>query len=335
MKPRHFTISNWGIGASCVYNLWSSDLVSPDPSTGQLNRYEIGLFDVEDPKNKVNMPRLQELYAKYNFKHGDVTWGKQLLNTPFINPQDGRMTPTYEDGIYTHVQIKHAKIEGGFLYGVSPRSTTHWFHIGQSIGLYPQGVNVDGSKANYLNNTTSNFIALFGYTQQITSHVSARIWDQYIDNINNTAMVQLDADVWTNNTGKLYAGIQLIRQDGVGNGGNDIALKTYDPKGNSVWVISSQAGVKHKSWDVNLNYTRITGGGRYLMPREWGRDPFYTFMPRERNEGYGDVNAIVARLNKNLAKDRLKLGLSAGYFSLPDVKELCTEQIWHSFVYAI
>jgi hypothetical protein len=35
------------------------------------------------------------------------------------------------------------------------------------------------------------------------------------------------------------------------------------------------------------------------MPREWGRDPFYTFMPRERNEGYGDVNADIDKYNKS------------------------------------
>jgi hypothetical protein len=37
------------------------------------------------------------------------------------------------------------------------------------------------------------------------------------------------------------------------------------------------------------------------MPREWGRDPFY-FMPRERNEGYGDVNAIMTKYNTQILK---------------------------------
>ena len=32
------------------------------------------------------------------------------------------------------------------------------------------------------------------------------------------------------------------------------------------------------------------------MPREWGRDPFYTFLPRERNEGLGDVHAATVNL---------------------------------------
>ena len=34
----------------------------------------------------------------------------------------------------------------------------------------------------------------------------------------------------------------------------------------------------------------------FLMPREWGREPFYTFLPRERNEGLGGVNAWTCQL---------------------------------------
>ena len=55
------------------------------------------------------------------------------------------------------------------------------------------------------------------------------------------------------------------------------------------------------------------------MPREWGHDPFYTFMPRERNEGFGDVTALTINTTFKSPK-RLKLELGAGYFELPDVK---------------
>jgi hypothetical protein len=55
------------------------------------------------------------------------------------------------------------------------------------------------------------------------------------------------------------------------------------------------------------------------MPREWGVEPFYTFMPRERNEGFGDVHAYVLKAGYDLPKLRLKTQASAGYFNLPDV----------------
>ncbi len=56
------------------------------------------------------------------------------------------------------------------------------------------------------------------------------------------------------------------------------------------------------------------------MPREWGREPLFTFMPRERNEGAGDVHAWVYRLSHHFEKLRLKPEISAGYYRMPDVK---------------
>jgi hypothetical protein len=56
------------------------------------------------------------------------------------------------------------------------------------------------------------------------------------------------------------------------------------------------------------------------MPREWGREPFFTFLPRERNEGFGDVHALMGKLNYNMPKIRIKTAFGAGYYNLPDVK---------------
>lgn len=55
------------------------------------------------------------------------------------------------------------------------------------------------------------------------------------------------------------------------------------------------------------------------MPREWGRDPFYTFMPRERNEGFGDVNALMTKIQYTNPKKTFKSHMAVGYFDLPDV----------------
>jgi hypothetical protein len=71
-----------------------------------------------------------------------------------------------------------------------------------------------------------------------------------------------------------------------------------------------------------LNYTRITSAGRFLMPREWGREPLYTFMPRERNDGLGNVHAMTADLSYKLPKTGLTASLTYGLFLLPDVKDV-------------
>ncbi len=310
-----------GIGGSFTYNLASSDLATPDPLTGQQNRYEIGLFDVSDPANKTNLFRLEELYLKYNFKAGTIKLGKQLLNTPFINPQDGRMRPTFEDGLYATFKAgSKTTIEGGYLYGISPRSTVRWYNVGQSIGYYPQGVNPDGTRSNYLNNTQSNGIGLIGLTHILLPGVTVQLWDQYADNLFNTALLQINYKHQFNNTSAVVVAAQAIRQDGLGNGGNDSAGKRYYPEHSHAWVFGGRLGYERKHWNATLNYTRITADGRYLMPREWGRDPFFTFMPRERNEGFGDVSAVMASVSHALPAARLNIDLSAGHFELPDAK---------------
>jgi hypothetical protein len=55
------------------------------------------------------------------------------------------------------------------------------------------------------------------------------------------------------------------------------------------------------------------------MPREWGRDAFFTFMPRERNEGYGDLHAINIVGSKIIGKSGFRTDLSYGHYYLPDV----------------
>ena len=48
----------FGVSGFFVFNVWSSNLTIPDSSTKQLNRYEIGLYDITDPSNTKNIDRL-------------------------------------------------------------------------------------------------------------------------------------------------------------------------------------------------------------------------------------------------------------------------------------
>ena len=142
-----------GVSGFFIYNIGSSDLSKADPLSRQYNRYEIGLFDLEDPHNKHDMDRLEELYLKYSGSKGSVIFGKQLINTPFINPQDGRMRPTEAEGVYSSLNMNDKlQLEGGWLYKVSPRSTVRWYSAAQSIGINSQGVNPDGSPSDYAGN---------------------------------------------------------------------------------------------------------------------------------------------------------------------------------------
>lgn len=57
------------------------------------------------------------------------------------------------------------------------------------------------------------------------------------------------------------------------------------------------------------------------MPREWGRDPFYTFLPRERMEGTGNADALMTQLKTQWRKSGFKTGFGYGFYRMPDVKD--------------
>ena len=114
----------FAVGSQFIYNLAATDLAQADSLTGQPNRYEIGLYDIAHPGEYRDLYRLEELYLKYATPTLSLRVGKQLINTPLINLQDGRMRPTAVEGVWADWQpMKALHLEGGWLYRISPRST--------------------------------------------------------------------------------------------------------------------------------------------------------------------------------------------------------------------
>jgi len=325
----------WASEAFFIFNTGSSDLVKPDPSTQQLNRYEIGLFDIENPSNKNDIDRLEELYLSYSWKKNSVVLGKQIINTPFINPQDGRMRPTGVEGIWLKTKTSAVKIDGGLLWGISPRSTVRWFNIGQSIGIYPQGVNESGKPSDYKEHISSNFIGIIGISYPVSSRLKIQLWEQLTQQVSNTILLQADQQFGENKEEHYYAAVQTIIQHSIKNGGNHDPAHTYMPKGNSAVSFGARLGWKEKHQDISFNYTRITRQGRYLMPREWGRDPFFTFLPRERNEGFGDLHAWMLQYKKQFGERWVSVTYRYGLLSIARCAEYPTQQIWHAILYPI
>jgi len=323
----HFNTAPWkgfsfGIGGLFNYNITSSDLSAKDSLTGALNRYEIGLFDVDNPKNRTDLDRIEELWLRYQWKKSRVTIGQQSIQTPFVNYQDGRMRPTAEAGIWTEInEIENTKIEGGWLWKISPRSTVGWYNIGESIGLYPKGLNPDGTGSGYPENLKSSGIGILGITRQFGKRTKIQVWDHYIENIFNAIFVQVDHNFPLNQEQKILLGLQFTHQDALAHGGNVDASKSYFQRGGQSNVISAQSGWQNGDWQALAAYTHITADGRFLSPREWGREPFYTFMPRERVEGSGDVHSITGRVNWQTQNKKLRIEAIYGHFYLPDVKE--------------
>lgn len=304
-----------------IFNIGSSDLTKKDPLSGQGSRYETPLFDVEDPTNTMDLDRLEEFYLKYNFKKSHISFGRQLINTPFINLQDGRMRPTGVEGIWAVLNdIPNTKIEGGLLYAVSPRGTVKWYGVGESIGVYPSGVNADGTKSGYSGHVEASNLLQIGIHHEPVKNISFHAWNLMVPKVFNAALLQIDLVLPTKGKDyQYYASLQAIKQHALKDGGNEDPTKRFIEKGSGSFSFGIKAGYKTPIWDFSLNYNRITNEGRYLMPREWGRDPFFTFMPRERNEGLGNVHGVVAKGAYLIPQKRLKINIAGGYFKLPDV----------------
>lgn len=314
---RHFSM---GISGFTQFNLWASDMLKPDPTTRQVNRYEVGLFNIEDPNSGKDQTRLEELY--FRFRAGrklNITAGRQYPSSPFLNVQDGRMQPTLIEAVVTDWKpTQNLAVHAEYIGKISPRSTIKWFSVGNSMGVYPMGVNPDGSVSAYKNNITTYGIGVLGLTFT-RNNWQIQLWNTYLDQVLNTAFAQFEWRSVPQAGFNWFAGAQAVFQHTLANGGNPDPAKTYALPGAGAQVYSGRFGRQAKSFSWFVNLTRITDRGRFLMPREWGKEPFYTFMPRERNDGFGDLSAISINTALQLRPD-LNLEISGGYYQLPDVK---------------
>lgn len=311
-----------GVSGFFFYNITSSNIELPDQKTQLFNRYELGLFDVSDPTKKYNLNRLEDLFLKYHFSKSALAIGKINISTPFLNPQDGRMRPTIEEGVWMNInESKKIGFNGGWIWAVSPRSTVQWYSLENSIGVYQSGVNIDGSKSDYHENINSSGIAIGNIYYTPNNRVKINLWDGLVDNVMNTSLIELNTKQNLSEVSNLYQGLIFLHQDAINHGGNIDQSKTYINERAQSNAISVQVGIKTKRINSSLNYTHITGDGRYLMPREWGKEPFYTFQSRERNEGYGNLHAVMLKSTFNSNNKKFKTGISYGYYHLPDVKD--------------
>lgn len=311
----------FGINGYYGFNVSSSDLTKKDPTTNAVNRYELGLFDIEDPANKFKLYRLDELFISYAWKRNRIKLGCQSINIPLINMQDGRMNPTQVAGVFGNYFVtKKLELQGGFLTHVSPRSTTRWFKIEDAIGLNSQGVDQYGIAGNYHNHIDSKGIAVAGVIYQPRSRFAIQVWDYFIENVQNTAYSELKFRITKDSLHPLM----LYGQGLIQNGLSYRIENTYCNANHfsSAWGI--KLSKKIRNFETYLAFSRINKGDEFLFPREFGREPFFTFIPRERLEGCANTNAFVGSVN--YTKNNWKVDLKMGYFKLPLVTDFANNK---------
>ncbi len=316
-------IKNFQIGMSgfIIYNLASSSLETHAPFA---NRYEIGLFDIQDPENHGDLDRLEDLYLRYYFSQASkshIQVGKFHLKTPLINLQDGRMRPNLQEGLWIELNNwKTIKVKGGLLWKTSPRGTTRWYDMGQSIGVYPGGRATNGEKAEYAGHVATKNVWIGNIELNPIRNLNYQLWNYHADRLFNLALNKVE---WKkkNANHTWLIGFQYLWQKSLFNDTLSIT-RQFIEKGEQSHSFSSRLSMtnNYRGDEWNLNYTRITSHGRFLFPREWGVESFYTFMQRERSEGMGDIHAIMLQNNRMLDKHKhLSLQTAAGLYMLPSV----------------
>jgi hypothetical protein len=318
-------IKNFQIGLSgyVIYNVASANL---EPHNGFANRYEVALFDVKDPNNRNDLDRLEDLYLRYYLWEEQASYlqvGKFHLKTPLINLQDGRMRPNLQEGVWMELnEQKNIKWKTGVLWSTSPRGTVNWYGMGESLGVYPGGRAINGNKSDYHGHVNTKYVYIANMAINPLNNLNYQIWNYHADNLFNLSLNKLELKK-KDEFKTISASMQYLWQKSFYN--DTLAIeKQYISANEQSHSLSTRLSWRtNRTGDEwNINYTRITSHGRFLFPREWGVESFYTFMQRERMEGMGDVHAMMLQNNHSLDKDKhITLQSSAGLFLLPSVTD--------------
>ncbi|GAA4822947.1 hypothetical protein [Algivirga pacifica] len=288
-----------------------SDLTALDSASQRRSRYELALLDIQNPED-LTVLLWGEAYLQYQDERHQLRIGRMRLKTPFLNLQDGRMIPTLvEGGWYRYRQHKWSA-EGGVIWRVAPRSTSRFFGIGESVGINGIGRGLTGESSLYRGNTTSNVILIGNVNYTPFRDVQWEVWDYWVHNIFHMPYTVLfwnkDFEDW-----KFISGVQYAFQHKVGNGGNDRPLFSYFENPGVVHMVGGRVGGEYRGWKLTLNANVIRGDGRFLFPREWGREPLFSFQRRERAEGTGNSEGMMVQLTKDWEFRKWKLKAVAGY----------------------
>lgn len=309
---------HFGVSGFFAFQIFEENIRRADPTTGNVNRYEILLYDMNDLSNTGELDRMEDFYLAYDRGGFGAVFGRQRVHTPMLNEQDNRMRHNSFNGL----TLKYAKNRwsgfAGVYTSITMRGTVDWYSVEESFGVYPFGRNPLGTPSGYRDNISSRGIGVLGAAYRDKSlHVQA--WNYTAENVFNLAQLQAEGRIEAGGTGVLY-GVQAFHQSALNDGGNpDIEAAYIDPAATTL-AIGGRLGAGDARRNFTINALRINAGGRLLFPREWGREQFFVSLPRERHEGNGDVTAFTAKYEHTFARKGLKAMLGAGTVRNPGIE---------------
>lgn len=293
----HYETAHWRgwslvVGGQFGYALASSDLTDADDLTGRRARFELHMFDIEDPQNRKDFDRLENLFLKKEWAWGDVEVGRFSFDSPFVNGQDSRLKANAfsgaEFGLYPDQHRIH-RFRGAFIYGISPRGTVEWFSLQQSVGLLDNGFLPNGEEAEYEDNVHSHGLYILGYEFE-KKKVGAQAWYYYADNLFQQGYAR--ADVHPDAKHHWNFGAEILWQQRVGQGGNAHEELRYYHNDAPAVLVGGRVRYEQGRHGIEAAGLASVGDGTYLFPREWGKEQFFTSVPRARVEGLGKFTEL-------------------------------------------
>ncbi|MFZ6053390.1 hypothetical protein [Halocola ammonii] len=303
----HYSTANWkgfeaGVKGIFTYRTASSNLYNEE-DPGASAKWEIELYDVHRPQVGNDLDRLEELYLRYRSKQFWITYGKQNINEgPLLLMRDGRMKPFVYRGFWSGIETKNHAARIGFINGVSPRGMTEWYDLNEAIGQSGNGFEPNGTPAEYHETASSRGLAVVGYKYHSSESWTNQIWAYVFDRISSTYWFQSD---WEND--EFFAGVQYVHQHPLPKQSELDYAERYVQPDERADVISGQAGFKKGCFRFSGAYLHAFDNGRFLYPREMGRENFYVSQPRSWVDGLGNLDIFQLGAVYELRKAKQKL----------------------------
>lgn len=297
---------SFGVQTNGLFNYGTTG-IKADGITGSGPIYEGNLWNrrLMTGSAEVTIP---QIYAEFNIKSHQITVGQFLKNTPLINAEPWPLPNALQGLWYKHTTERGAVFQLGTIFQVSSRFSGDFADIGESLSLIGVGVDATGNPAQYRGNVESDLILMANVNFRLGPRATLDVWNYFVENVTNTFMVE---PRMTFGDGSWSARAMLMYQSRVNNGGNDLTQLAYTFD-ESASYIGARIEKGWKSNKLQLNFTRIGDQGRLLLPREWGKEPFYTFQRRTRIEGNSDVTAVMLNWERNWDKEKSRYRFFTG-----------------------
>ncbi len=309
-----------GMKGIFTYKTFSADLNEVDEVLGKSAKWEKELYDSNRPEEDRDLDRLEELFVRFNFSKSFVQYGKMDLNTrPLFLRRDGRMKPFVYRGLWSEWgELKDQKITLGWIDGVSPRGMTEWFSIDEAIGLNNNGFEPDGEKAHYHETAKTKGIGVFGYENEQIEGWKWQLWNYHFHHLTNMIWLQSDYK-----KGDWHLGLQYVHQNAANFQEELSYVNRYMQPDEKANVLNLLMAYQLGRWQLSAAYLHAFDSGRFLFPRELGREDFYVSQPRSWIDGLGNADVWMLRfktkewMNKHLGLDiRLSRTITNGHSDL-------------------